>query len=52
MCVCVPLCVCDVLCAGAFGGQKRDFGPLELELQVIMSGLTQVLGSGQETPSH
>lgn len=45
--------MCDLLCVMCcvhlvIGGQKRDFGTLELELEVITSSLTQVLGSGQE----
>lgn len=33
------------MCANAFRGQQRASGPLALELQVIVSPLTWVLGA-------
>lgn len=41
MCVCVCSCVCAHLC----GDQKMALYVLELELQVVMSCLTWVLGT-------
>ena len=41
----MPRCVCvrvrarvHYMCPGALGGQKRALDPLELELQVVVSG--------------
>ena len=39
MSVCVYVCVCMHMNAGAWRGQKRAFDPLELELEVVVSHL-------------
>lgn len=41
MCVCVYVHAC----AGAWGGQKRAPDSLKLEVQVVVSCLTSVLGT-------
>ena len=40
----VCLCYVNGMCEGTYGGQKRALEPLELELQVVVSYLTWVLG--------
>lgn len=34
---CLHVCMCITCMAGVHGGQKRDPGPLELDLEVVMS---------------
>lgn len=44
--VCTHACICVFVCVCAHGNQKMDTDPLKVELQLFISHMTRVLGTG------